>query len=122
MHFVNHQEATTSNKNEMYYILRPEVVEAWFVLYRITGNPMYREWCWAMVQALEKYCATPFGYSGIQNVYNKNTEKDDVQQSFFLSETLKYLYLTFTDPSVISLDEYVFNTEAHPFPIYKHST
>lgn len=34
--------------------------------------------------------------------------------SFFFGEVLKYLYLTFTDPSVVSLDEYTFNTEAHP--------
>jgi mannosyl-oligosaccharide alpha-1,2-mannosidase len=40
--------------------------------------------------------------------------RDDQQQSFFLAETLKYLYLLFCDDSVIPLDEYVFNTEAHP--------
>ena len=38
-------------------------------------------------------------------------------QSFFLAETLKYLYLLFSPPSVISLDEWVFNTEAHPLKI-----
>jgi mannosyl-oligosaccharide alpha-1,2-mannosidase len=32
-----------------------------------------------------------------------------------MAETLKYLYLIFSPPGVISLDEYVFNTEAHPF-------
>ena len=35
-------------------------------------------------------------------------------QSFFFAETLKYFYLVFADPSLISLDEYVLNTEAHP--------
>ena len=43
--------------------------------------------------------------------------KDDMMQSFFLAETLKYLYLLFSPPSVISLDEWVFNTEAHPLRI-----
>jgi mannosyl-oligosaccharide alpha-1,2-mannosidase len=42
---------------------------------------------------------------------------DDVQQSFFIAETLKYLLLIFSDDSFISLDTYVFNTEAHPFRI-----
>ncbi|KAG9082962.1 hypothetical protein FS749_006427 [Ceratobasidium sp. UAMH 11750] len=28
---------------------------------------------------------------------------------------MKYIYLTFADPSVIHLDKYVINTEAHPF-------
>lgn len=35
-------------------------------------------------------------------------------QSFWTAETLKYFYLIFSPPDVISLDEYVFNTEAHP--------
>lgn len=43
--------------------------------------------------------------------------KDNMMQSFFLAETLKYLYLLFSPPSVISLDEWVFNTEAHPIRI-----
>ena len=43
----------------------------------------------------------------------------DKMESFWLAETLKYLYLTLDDsePPLLSLDEYVFNTEAHPLPI-----
>jgi mannosyl-oligosaccharide alpha-1,2-mannosidase len=36
-----------------------------------------------------------------------------------MAETLKYFYLIFSDPGTISLDDYVFNTEAHPFKIPK---
>lgn len=43
--------------------------------------------------------------------------KDNKMQTFFLAETLKYLYLLFSPSSVISLDEWVFNTEAHPIRI-----
>lgn len=39
----------------------------------------------------------------------------DSMESFWLAETLKYFYLLFAEPDVISLDEWVFNTEAHPF-------
>ncbi|KAA0158639.1 hypothetical protein FNF31_05286 [Cafeteria roenbergensis] len=39
----------------------------------------------------------------------------DHMESFFLAETLKYLYLIFSDDALLPLDEYVFNTEAHPF-------
>ena len=42
---------------------------------------------------------------------------DDVQQSFFLAETLKYLYLIFSDDDLVPLDKWVFNTEAHLLPI-----
>lgn len=34
---------------------------------------------------------------------------------FFFAEVLKYLYLTFTEPDVIDLSQWVFNTEAHPY-------
>jgi len=40
-------------------------------------------------------------------------------ESFFLSETLKYFYLLFSDEIIIPLDKYVINTEAHPLPIFK---
>ena len=45
--------------------------------------------------------------------------KRDKMETFFLGETLKYLYLLFgDDPSVLPLDQWVFNTEAHPLPVY----
>ncbi len=43
--------------------------------------------------------------------------QDNRMQSYFLAETLKYLYLLFSPSSVIPLDEWVFNTEAHPLRI-----
>ena len=57
------------------------------------------------------------GYTGIRNVYQFNPAKDDVQQSYFLAETLKYLYLLFSDDALLPLDQWVINTEAHPLPI-----
>lgn len=54
----------------------------------------------------------------IAGMYQVNTGvKDNMMQSFFLAETLKYLYLLFSPSSVIPLDEWVFNTEAHPIRI-----
>jgi hypothetical protein len=34
-------------------------------------------------------------------------------ESFFLAETLKYLYLLFAPPNTVDLDNGVFHTEAH---------
>ena len=39
---------------------------------------------------------------------------DNVMQSFWLAETLKYLFLLFSPPDLLSLDKWLFNTEAHP--------
>ena len=115
--FSSAVEARTLRQNEKYYILRPEVVEAYFVMWRLTHDQKYRDWGWEAVQALDRYCKVDGGYSGIKNVYQTNSPKDDIQQSFFLAETLKYLYLLFSNDDIISFDQWVFNTEAHPLPI-----
>ena len=74
------------------------------------------------MQAIEKHCHVGAGYSGIRDVTDTNLNHDDVQQSFFLAETLKYLYVIFSDDSLIPLDKWVFNTEAHPLPVLSKTT
>nr|CAD7462960.1 unnamed protein product [Timema tahoe] len=115
--FTDSIEAKSLKSNEKYYILRPETFESYFIMWRLTKDPKYREWGWEAVQALERHCRVAGGYTGLKNVYLEDSPKDDVQQSFFLAETLKYLYLLFSDDSLISLDQWVYNTEAHPLPI-----
>ena len=103
--------------------LRPETVESLFVLYRLTKDSQYRDWGWRIFQAIEAYTKVPEGgYSSIDNVEDtENPGFRDKMESFFLSETLKYLFLLFCDDdNVLSLDEWVFNTEAHPLPIWSH--
>ncbi|KAI2518613.1 mannosidase alpha class 1A member 2, partial [Homo sapiens] len=65
----------------------------------------------------EKYCRVNGGFSGVKDVYSSTPTHDDVQQSFFLAETLKYLYLLFSGDDLLPLDHWVFNTEAHPLPV-----
>ena len=103
-------------------MLRPETVESIFLLYRVTKDNQYREWGWKIFQAFERYAKVPDGgYSSIANVEDVNNPGFlDKMESFFLAETLKYLFLLFSDDNVVSLDEWVFNTEAHPLPIWKH--
>ncbi|XP_077238446.1 mannosyl-oligosaccharide 1,2-alpha-mannosidase MNS1-like [Tasmannia lanceolata] len=99
-------------------ILRPETVESLVYLWRFTGNKTYQEWGWNIFQAFEKNSRIDSGYVGLKDV---NTgDKDNMMQSFFLAETLKYLYLLFSPPSFMSFDEWVFNTEAHPLKIVPH--
>ncbi|KAH9487353.1 Mannosyl-oligosaccharide 1,2-alpha-mannosidase [Psilocybe cubensis] len=105
------------------YLLRPETVESLFIAYRLTGNPKYREYGWKIFQSIEKYCRIEDGgYASLLNVDNVNSIKMDKMETFFVSETLKYLYLLFSDASVLPLNQYVFNTEAHPLPIFTPST
>ncbi|KAG2198086.1 hypothetical protein INT47_011921 [Mucor saturninus] len=100
------------------YDLRPETIESLFYFYRITGDKTYQDKAWKIFEAIEKYCKTTSGYTRIADVTNQeDVQPLNFEESYFFAETLKYLYLMFTDPSYISLDEYVFNTEAHPFKL-----
>mmetsp|Transcript_22339 Transcript_22339/g.33387 ORF Transcript_22339/g.33387 Transcript_22339/m.33387 type:complete len:124 (+) Transcript_22339:135-506(+) len=101
-----------------YYILRPETVESLFILNYLTGDPIYREWGWEIFQSIEKYCKTEIAYASLTNVDEPGSVEDRME-SFFLAETLKYLYLLFDpDTEVDILNKHVFNTEAHPTRIF----
>lgn len=58
-------------------------------MWRLTKDPKYREWGWEAVQALERHCRVPGGFTGLNNVYLLDTAKDDVQQSYLFAETFK---------------------------------
>ena len=101
------------------YLLRPEAVESVFYLYRITGESRYQDEAWKLFQTIDSRTRTEFGNAELTNVFEEESFKKDQMESFWLGETLKYLYLIFSDPDFISLDDFVFNTEAHPFRIPK---
>ncbi|EJC98796.1 glycoside hydrolase [Fomitiporia mediterranea MF3/22] len=104
------------------YILRPETVESLFIAYRLTGDSKYREYGWRIFQAIEKHCKVESGgYAAVLNVDELPVTHEDKMETFLLSETLKYLYLLFSDADDMPLSKYVFNTEAHPFPIFTPS-
>ncbi|KAK0721264.1 glycoside hydrolase [Apiosordaria backusii] len=105
-----------SNARDPRYILRPEAIESLFLLYRMTGKGELRDVAWRMFESIIKSTETELAYSAIADVTAEGeTKKTDSMESFFLAETLKYFYLMFSPPDVISLDKFVFNTEAHPF-------
>ena len=67
-----------------------------------------------MFEALQARCRLKNGaFSGLADVYAEEFEYDDAMPSFFLGETLKYLYLLFSPADYYSLDDWVFTTEAH---------
>ncbi|KAH9016518.1 glycoside hydrolase [Lactarius hengduanensis] len=104
------------------YMLRPETVESLFAAFRLTGDKRYREHGWAIFRAIEAHCRIPSGgYATIVNVDEVPVRHEDKMETFFLSETLKYLFLLFSDGDTIPLSKYVFNTEAHPLPIFTPS-
>ncbi|KUJ10816.1 seven-hairpin glycosidase [Mollisia scopiformis] len=96
------------------YILRLEAIESVFILYRITGDEKLRERAWNIFSSIITHTITDIGHAGIEDVTSSTPRKLDRMESFWMAKTLKYFYLIFAEPDVISLDEYVLNTEAHP--------
>ncbi|KAK5226996.1 hypothetical protein LTR99_005126 [Exophiala xenobiotica] len=96
------------------YILRPEAIESIFILYRVTGDVKLQEVAWKMFQSINTATKTPIAHAAIYDVRSQMPEKSDRMESFWLAETLKYFYLMFSEPSLVDLDEWVLNTEAHP--------
>lgn len=43
-------EAIATRQNEKYYILRPEVIETYMYMWRLTHDPKYRTWAWEAVE------------------------------------------------------------------------
>ena len=105
--------------NDRRYLLRPEAIESVFYLYRITGDPSLQEAAWDMFQAITNYTTTDYANAALEDVMEQIPTKEDSMESFWMAETLKYFYLIFSEPELVSLDDFVFNTEAHPFRIPK---
>ncbi|KAK3626633.1 hypothetical protein LTR56_019699 [Elasticomyces elasticus] len=110
------------------YRLRPEVLETWYYAYRATKDVKYRDWTWAAFEAMNHYCRTDLGFSGINNVNAVDGGgKDDVQESFVFAEVMKYAYLTHLededapyhvqDSRTGAKNLWVYNTEAHPLRV-----
>jgi len=50
--FEGQAEAVAVRPNERYYILRPEVIEGWFYMWRFTRDNKYRDWAWEAAQVI----------------------------------------------------------------------
>jgi mannosyl-oligosaccharide alpha-1,2-mannosidase len=104
------------NVDDPRYILRPEAIESVFIMYRITGDKSWQDTAWRMFERIERVSRTEIAAAAIPDITKTGAdlEQMDSMESFFLAETLKYFYLCFEDFSIVSLDDYVLNTEAHP--------
>jgi len=120
----HHLTAGFTHIGDQRYMLRPEAIESLFVLWRITGDEALQDAAWEMFSAIVKWTRTDIAFAALPDVFagseDETTGKVEINrfdgmESFWTAETLKYFYLMFADTDLVSLDEYVFNTEAHPF-------
>ena len=56
--YVEFQEGQgmVTKEKARHNLLRPEAMEAMFVLWRTTKNPVYKDWAWQMFQAFQAHC------------------------------------------------------------------
>ncbi|EKX45303.1 hypothetical protein GUITHDRAFT_157889 [Guillardia theta CCMP2712] len=96
------------------YPLRPELIESTMYLYQATRDPHYVQVGRDILSSLEQ-TRVPCGHAAIEDVETHLLQ--DKMDSFFLSETLKYLYLLFTPRHWALNGSFVFSTEGHPLPL-----
>lgn len=111
----------TIKHQDSHNLQRPETVESLFYMWRITGDEMYREWGWEIFTSFVKFTATAdgAGFTSLSNANKIPPEMRDNMESFWLAETLKYLYLLFSPADLLPLDSIVINTEAHILPRFE---
>lgn len=97
------------------YDLRPELIESLYLVHRATGDPQLRVFAETFLDNLEAHCRVECGYAALEHVTSR--KKKNRMESFFLAETLKYLYLIFAEDAPLYSWRFtgaVLNTEAHP--------
>jgi len=104
------------------YRLRPETIESLYILYVITGDRKYKDWSWEIAKSIREHCSARkwngAGFAALDNVDDRSQSPKDLMDTFFMAETLKYLYLIHDHKRGQQyLSDYVFNTEAHPLPL-----
>ena len=94
------------------FFLNPEIMESAYYLYHFTQDPRYLQMGKTFLGGLKQHCRAEVGYAELKSAITK--EKTDRMESYFLAETLKYLYLLFAPPETLDFKKVMFNTEAHP--------
>jgi mannosyl-oligosaccharide alpha-1,2-mannosidase len=99
-------------------LLRPEAVEAWFYMHRLTNDTIYQQWGSRVMSAIDTHARIATGgYSSVRSVLVSPVVHSDAMESFFTAETLKYLYLLLADDqTMLPLDKWVFNVGAAHTP------
>lgn len=96
--------------------MRPEFLESTFFLHRATQEDYYLEIGKDILKKLQDL-KVDCGFAGLKDV--RTGVHDDKMSSFVLAETLKYLYLLFSNDNEthVDLDRFIFSTEGHLLPI-----
>lgn len=62
---------------------------------------------------MKNCCRDETAFHAVEDV--RTMKERDYLATFFFAETLKYFYVAFVDKEEFNFNDYIFNTEAHPF-------
>ena len=127
-------QANSIHSNREAYPLRPELIESVMYILRATSNDQaFLEMAVDYLESIEMISKINCGFATVKAIIDHKLE--DRMESFFLAETLKYLYLSFDTDNFLHNDIssnsfrriknkygeclietgfFIFNTEAHP--------
>ncbi|KYO35670.1 hypothetical protein Y1Q_0017675 [Alligator mississippiensis] len=110
--FYNIPQGYTVEKREG-YPLRPELIESAMYLYRATQDPTLLELGRDAVESIERISKVECGFATIKDL--RDHRLDNRMESFFLAETVKYLYLLFDADNFMHNDGSTFNIVLTPY-------
>ncbi|TVQ90173.1 MAG: hypothetical protein EA393_06270 [Bacteroidetes bacterium] len=96
------------------YYLNPELIESAYYMYHYTNDTLYLNMLKQYWADIKEYCRADIAYTHIEKINIITKEQADQMSTFFFAETLKYFYLAFPG-SEVHPENFVFNTEAHPY-------
>lgn len=102
------------NKMGPLNMLSSDAVEAVFYLYRVTGDSKWREIARSMFQmTLANLQSSNGGAKGVWKIGEIYDDGSGLASSLWISRTLKYYFLLFSDRDYYSLDDFVFTSGGH---------
>ena len=110
-------------KGKKQYFLRPEFIESLYHIYSVTMDEYYIDTAWNIIKNINDTSRVYCGFATIQDIETHKLYNS--MDSFWMSETLKYLYLMFsidTDNNYFLFNNHkykdiIFTTEGHLIPL-----
>ncbi|CCF57747.1 hypothetical protein KAFR_0D01000 [Kazachstania africana CBS 2517] len=94
-------------------LLSPNIIKSMFYMYRLTGESKWRKMGATILDlTLQHLQENNNGAKGVWHISEYNSSSDEVP-TYWLSQTLKYFYLLFSDTDDYSLNSFVITNSGH---------
>lgn len=101
------------------FVWNPNYFQSLFYAWRVTGDARYKDWAWEAFRSAQQNCKTQYGYAGVKDVMDASTKGSDSKRwtsdvrGGDVVQSLRWLWLIFSDPEIGSLDKWVFTSSGN---------